>query len=135
MEPRITIITLGVSNLKRSYRFYKDGLGLPTEDSPDKGIVFFQLDGIKLALYPIDKLIEDVWPECKELESEKKKFTGITLAHNLETRDEVDQLLKRAEQAGAKIEKDAQEVFWGGYSGYFSDIDGHLWEVACSNKE
>jgi catechol 2,3-dioxygenase-like lactoylglutathione lyase family enzyme len=135
MEPRITLITLGVSDLERSYRFYKEVLNLPTEDSPEKGIIFFHLDGIKLSLYPIDKLAEDVWPELKVKEDERRKFSGITLAHNLETRDEVDQLLKQAEQAGAKIEKKAQKVFWGGYSGYFSDPDGHLWEVACSNNE
>ncbi len=134
MEPRITIITLGVSDLKRSYRFYKNGLGLSTEDSPEKGIIFFQLDGTKLALYPIDKLAEDVGPEFEEQENEKRKFSGITLAHNTETRDEVDQLLECAKQAGAKIEKKAQEVFWGGYSGYFSDPDGHIWEVACLHK-
>ena len=122
------------SDLERSYRFYKDGLGLPTNTSPEKGIVFFEMDGTKLALYPIDKLAEDVGPEFEGNENERGKFSGITLAHNTKTRDEVDQLLKRAEQAGAKIEKKAQEVFWGGYSGYFSDPDGYLWEVACNAK-
>ncbi|MGJ8639969.1 MAG: VOC family protein [Opitutaceae bacterium] len=131
MEPRISIITLGVADLERSYRFYKDGLGLPTTMTPDKGIVFFQTSGVCFALYPWDKLAEDVGPLfAPQTAGEGKRFSGVTLAHNTRTKAEVDALLQQAEAAGGTIEKAAQDVFWGGYSGYFSDPDGHLWEIA-----
>ena len=128
MEPRISIITLGVSDLERSYRFYKEGLSLPANTSPEGGIVFFRTTGACLALYPRERLAEDVGPGFDGRTTHK--FSGITLAHNTRTKEEVDQLLDRAEQAGGKIEKPAQDTFWGGYSGYFSDPDGYLWEVA-----
>ena len=127
MQPRISLITLGVADLERSLRFYRDGLGLPTTWQVDKGVIFFQTSGTCLALYPYEKLAEDVGPGFLVSRS---KFPGITLAHNVRTRDEVDALLRRAEQAGAKIEKPAADTFWGGYSGYFSDPDGYLWEIA-----
>jgi catechol 2,3-dioxygenase-like lactoylglutathione lyase family enzyme len=127
MEPRISIITLGVKSLERSLRFYRDGLGFPTTRKAEQGIVFFQTSGVCLALYPYDALAMDV---SEEFRVERSKFTGITLAHNVRSREEVDRLLKQAEQAGAKIEKPAGDTEWGGYSGYFSDPDGYLWEVA-----
>lgn len=127
MEPRISLITLGVADLERSLRFYRDGLGLPTTWSADKGVIFFQTNGVCLALFPYESLAEDVAPEFRV---ERARFSGITLAHNVRTRDEVDALLTRAERAGAKIEKPAQNAVWGGYSGYFSDPDGYLWEIA-----
>ncbi len=127
MEPRISIITLGVSDLERSLAFYRDGLGFPTSWTVDKGIIFFQTGGVCLALYPQDKLAEDVSPEFSP---EPGKFSGATLAHNVREKAEVDQVMQLAEAAGATIEKPAQDAFWGGYSGYFSDPDGHLWEVA-----
>jgi len=128
MQPRISLITLGVADLDRSLRFYRDGLGLPTSMDASKGIVFFQTAGTCLALYPYEKLAADVSPEFAVA---KSKFTGITLAHNVRTPEEVDAVLKQAEKAGAKIEKRAARADWGGYSGYFSDPDGYLWEVAC----
>ena len=128
MEPRISIITLGVSDMEKSYSFYKEGLGLPTTMSKEHGVIFFQTSGVCLALYPLEKLAEDVGPEWPQKVA--SGFSGITLAHNTHSEEEVDQLLQRAEKAGGKIEKPAQKVFWGGYSGYFSDPDGHLWEVA-----
>ncbi|MGA3066154.1 MAG: VOC family protein [Tepidisphaeraceae bacterium] len=127
MEPRISVITLGVRDLERSLRFYRDGLGLPTTRRADQGIIFFQTMGTCLALYPYQKLAEDVSPEFAV---EKSKFPGITLAHNVRRKEDVDRILKQAEQAGAKIEKPATGTFWGGYSGYFSDPDGYLWEIA-----
>ncbi len=127
MEPRISIICLGVADLERSFNFYKNGLGLPTTSSVKEGIVFFQTNGTCLELYPYDKLAKDV---SEEFNVPRSKFTGITLAHNVRTKEQVDQVLKRAEAAGAKIEKPAQDTDWGGYSGYFSDPDGYLWEVA-----
>src|SRR5688572_4612915 len=128
MEPRISIITLGVGDLGRSLSFYKDGLGLPTTRSAESGIVFFQTNGVALALFPYDELAKDI---SESFNVPRSKFTGITLAHNVRTKEEVDQILRRAEAAGAKIEKPAQDTEWGGYSGYFSDPDGYLWEVAC----
>jgi hypothetical protein len=127
MEPRISIITLGVSSLETSLRFYRDGLGFPTTSTPDKGIIFFQTGGVCLALYPYDELAKDVG---ESFLVKRPKFGGVTLAHNVRTRSEVDAVLELAKKAGATIEKSAHDTFWGGYSGYFSDPDGYLWEVA-----
>jgi catechol 2,3-dioxygenase-like lactoylglutathione lyase family enzyme len=127
MDPRISLITLGVTDLARSYRFYKDGLGLPTTRRPEDGIVFFQTRGATLALFPYSELAEDIGPGWNEPRS---RFPGVTLAHNVRTRPEVDELLAAAAAAGAEIVKPASDTTWGGYSGYFTDPDGHLWEVA-----
>ena len=131
MEPRISIVTLGVSDLQRSYKFYHQGLGLPTSGEPESGIIFLKTGGVCLALYPLDKLAEDVSPH---LSPARGRFSGITLAHNAKSKAEVDAVLALAEKSGGKIEKSAQDVFWGGYSGYFSDPDGYLWEVAYSDS-
>ena len=127
MDPRISIITLGVTSLERSLRFYRDGLGFPTTRRAEAGIVFFQTSGVCLALYPYPELAKDV---SEKFLVERSRFTGITLAHNVRNKEEVDRILKQAEQAGAKIEKPARDTDWGGYSGYFSDPDGYLWEIA-----
>jgi catechol 2,3-dioxygenase-like lactoylglutathione lyase family enzyme len=127
MEPRISIITLGVADLQRALRFYGEGLGFPTTRKAEQGIIFFQTAGACLALYPYELLAKDV---ADSFLVPRSKFTGITLAHNLRTREEVDRVLEQAERAGAKIEKPAQPTEWGGYGGYFSDPDGYLWEVA-----
>jgi hypothetical protein len=127
VEPRISIVTLGVGDLERSLRFYRDGLGLPTTWATDRGIIFFQTAGTCLALYPYAELAKDI---ADRPTPDRSKFPGITLAHNVRERHEVDQVLEQARKAGAKIEKPAQNASWGGYSGYFSDPDGYLWEVA-----
>jgi catechol 2,3-dioxygenase-like lactoylglutathione lyase family enzyme len=127
MEPRISLITLGVSDLERSLRFYRDGLGFPTTWSVEKGVIFFQTSGTCLALYPYEELAKDVSDAHLV---PRTKFGGIALAHNVRTREEVDQVLEQARAAGATIEKPAGDTFWGGYAGYFSDPDGYLWEVA-----
>lgn len=129
MEPRISIITLGVKNLDLSLKFYRDGLGFPTSGKKGDNIIFFQTGSTYLALYPFDKLAEDI---SKGFAPEKPKFTGITLAHNVHSNQEVDHILELAAKIGGKIEKPAQNTSWGGYSGYFSDPDGYLWEVARS---
>jgi uncharacterized protein len=127
MENRISIITLGVKDLERSLRFYRDGLGFKTTKKAEEGIIFFKTNGVCLALYPYDKLAEDI---SKEFLVPKSKFTGVTLAHNVRSKEEVMEVMKLAENSGAKIEKPAQNTDWGGFSGYFSDPDGYLWEVA-----
>ncbi len=132
MEPRISIITLGVKDLERSLRFYRDGLGFPTTRKTYEGIIFFKTKGTCLALFPYQALAEDI---CETFVGPRSKFPGITLAHNVRTPKEVDDFLLRAEKAGAKIEKKAKQTYWGGYSGYFSDPDGFLWEIACGAFE
>jgi uncharacterized protein len=125
MEPRISIITLGVANLQQSITFYRTGLVLPTNYKEGEGIAFFQLSGTWLALYPLKALAEDA---C--LPAERTLFGGITLAHNVSSKIKVDQVIAQALSAGAALLKPAANTFWGGYSGYFSDPDGHPWEVA-----
>jgi catechol 2,3-dioxygenase-like lactoylglutathione lyase family enzyme len=127
MEPRISIITLGVVDLVRSVRFYRDGLGFPTSYKDGEPIAFFSTGGARLALYPLDKLAEDISPS---MQPTKGQFSGITLAHNTRTKEQVAAILARAEAAGGTIVKHAQDVFWGGHSGYFADPDGYFWEVA-----
>jgi len=126
MEPRVSIVTLGVKDLQRSFEFYT-GLGFPSSRSPEDGIIFFKTGGVCLALYPIEALAKDVSPD---MGIKASGFGGITLAHNTRSKPEVDDILNKAVSLGAKLEKPAQDVFWGGYSGYFSDPDGYLWEIA-----
>ena len=125
MEPRISIITLGVNDLPRSVEFYRDGLGLPLFDENTESIAFFQNRGAWLALYPRESLAADAG-----VPTEGSGFSGVTLAHNVRTREEVDALLDVAVSAGATLVKPAQDTFWGGYSGYFADPEGYLWEIA-----
>lgn len=126
MKPKVSLIALGVRNLERALVFYRDGLGLPTHNyKPDEGIVFFAMEGTWLSLYPRDQLAKDAG-----VSSEASGFPGITLAHNVRSKDEADRVFAQAVAAGATPVKPPQDVFWGGYSGYFADPDGHLWEVA-----
>jgi catechol 2,3-dioxygenase-like lactoylglutathione lyase family enzyme len=125
MEQRVSIVTLGVSDLQRSREFY-ERLGWRRTMAKSEGIVFFQAGGMGVALYPRDELAKD----ANVAEPAPGGFRGMTLAFNARTRAEVDSVLKEAEAAGAKIVKPAQEAFWGGYSGYFADPDGFLWEAA-----
>lgn len=124
MRPRINMITLGVRNMEEAVRFYEKGLGFPRMPF-ESGAVFFTLNGSWLSLYPWNALAEDA-----AVNADGCGFRGITLAHVVSTREEVRNVLDRAVRAGGKLVKPAQEVFWGGYSGYFADPDGHLWEVA-----
>lgn len=124
MEPRLSLVTLGVTNLARSRAFY-ERLGWRASSASSDAIVFFQAGGMALALYPRADLAKDA-----RLAAEGSGFGGITLAHNTRTRDEVDRLLAEAAAAGAAILKPAEEASWGGYSGYFADPDGFPWEVA-----
>ena len=127
MEPRISIITLGVTDFARSLRFYRDGLGWPTSATEASAIAFFKTTGARLALYPFEDLAADISPS---LPPSRPGFGGITLAHNVRAREQVATILYQAEAAGASILKPAQDASWGGHSGYFSDPDGYCWEVA-----
>lgn len=127
MEPRITLITLGVTDLPAAVRFYRDGLGWPTRYAAGEPIAFFATRGARIALYPRTELAADISPTLAPGGSD---FSGITLAHNVRTKEEVAEVLAKAEAAGAAVVKPAQDVFWGGHSGYFRDPDGHYWEVA-----
>jgi uncharacterized protein len=124
MEQRLSLITLGVSDLSRSREFY-ERLGWRRSMAKEEGVIFFQAGSMALALYPRHELAIDA-----TIAPEGQGFPGITLAYNTRNRNEVDSVLKEAQAAGATIVKPAQEAFWGGYSGYFSDPDGFLWEVA-----
>lgn len=124
MKPRISMITLGVEDLERSVRFYGQGLGFPRMESPPT-VAFFTLNGSWLGLYGRDALAEDA-----QVSPQGSGFNSFTLAHNVESGAEVDRLLAEAVAAGATLVKPGQKVFWGGYSGYFKDPDGHLWEIA-----
>ena len=130
MKPRITVITLGVDDLERSLRFYRDGLGLSTEgivgtEFENGAVAFFDLQGgLKLAIWPRKRISLDAG-----IPQSCPSATECTLGHNLSSRAEVDAMMEQAKQAGAVIAKTAQDTFWGGYAGYFQDPDQHLWEV------
>jgi len=123
MNPRISMITLGVHNLQTSTEFYEK-LGFPRMESPP-AVAFFTLNGTWLGIYGHDALAEDA-----TVSPEGSGFAGFTMSHNVESEAEVEELLKQADAAGATVVKQAQKVFWGGYHGYFKDPDGYLWEVA-----
>jgi predicted lactoylglutathione lyase len=125
MRQKISLITFGVKDLQRSLNFYEKGLGWKKSAASQDNIAFFQMGGIVFALYSRDLLAEDAL-----LDSAGSGFSGITLSHNTKSEEEVDNVLKEVESLGAKILKPGQKVFWGGYSGYFSDPDGHIIEVA-----
>src|SRR5215216_3456357 len=130
MKPRITVITIGVDDLKRSLAFYRDGLALKTngivgEEFEYGAVVFIDLEnGAKLAHWPRKSIARD-----SGLSLQNPSATEFTLGHNLNSKQEVDDVMAQAKKAGATIIKPAHETFWGGYSGYFQDPDGHLWEV------
>jgi len=131
MKPRVTLITLGVDDLEKALRFYRDGLGLPSqgivgEKFEHGAVAFFELQrGFRMALWPRDSIAHDTG-----LPKTPRGPTDFTIAHNVNTREEVDAVMAQAKKAGANIVKAAHDTFYGGYAGYFQDPDGHLWEVA-----
>lgn len=130
MKPIITVITLGVDDLDRSLRFYRDGLGFPTngiigQEFEFGAVVFIDLQpGLRLALWPRKSIAHDTG-----LTLSKPSATDMTIGHNVSSTTEVDSIMVKAKQAGATILKPAHETFWGGYSGYFQDPDNHVWEI------
>ncbi|HLQ35737.1 MAG TPA: VOC family protein [Chloroflexota bacterium] len=126
MEPRVSLITLGVRDLQRSMRFYRDGLGWPLSSASVEGeVAFFKSGGAILALWSRAALATDAG-----LPLEASGFGGVALAHNVANRELVDEALREAAAAGGIITRPAQETDWGGYNGYFADPDGFLWEIA-----
>lgn len=131
MKPRITFITLGVDDLERAVRFYRDGLGLKTPgiigtEFEYGAVAFFEMQpGLRLALWPRTSISRDTG-----IPVSPPSPTDFTLAHNVSSKAAVDATLTGAERAGATIVRAAHETFYGGYAGYFQDPDGHLWEVA-----
>lgn len=125
MEPRISLVTLGVEDLDRARRFYGDRLGWPESSAGNAEVAFFRTGGVVVALYPGRLLAEDA-----RLPPERAPFGGITLAHNVRERHEVDAVLSRAVAAGARLLRPAEDTSWGGRTGYFADPDGHPWEIA-----
>ena len=131
MKPRITVLTLGVEDIEKSIRFYRDGLGLKTEgivgtEFEHGAVAFFDLEGgLKLALWPRKSISHDTG-----LPLGTPNPTDLTIGHNVSSKAEVDAVMRQAEAAGAVITKPAHDTFWGGYAGYFQDPDGHVWEVA-----
>ena len=124
MEQRLSMITLGVADMARAIAFYRDVLGWTQFPRPD-GIAFFDLDGLVFALYPQSAMAKE-WVRA----GDRAGSSGFVLAHNLRSKAEVDALFAQLRERGATILKAPEEVFWGGYSGYFADPDGHPWEVA-----
>ena len=124
MKPSISMITLGVRDLVAAIEFYEKGLGFPRMESPPE-VAFFTLRGTWLGLYGREALAEDA-----QVSAEGNGFEAFALAHNVKSEQEVDAVVSQAVKAGATLVKKPQKVFWGGYSGYFKDLDGHLWEVA-----
>lgn len=131
MKPRIKVITLAVADLERALVFYRDGLGLPTEgvigtEFEDGAVVFFHMnDDLVLALYPRPALAKDA-----NVALDAPSRSELSIGHNVASKEEVDEIMRQAGEAGANITDAARDRFWGGYSGYFQDPDGHLWEIA-----
>jgi uncharacterized protein len=124
--PRLTVVTLGVADLRRATRFYEAVLDAVPNTSYD-GVTFIELPGTWISLYPLADLAKDI---SADVPTARSGFSGITLAHNARSRDDVIAIMARAKSAGARIVKEPRETSWGGFSGYFADMDGHYWEVA-----
>jgi uncharacterized protein len=125
MEQRITLITLGVKNLQRSRDFYINIFGWKPLETSNESILFFQLNGIQLALFPQESLADDAG-----VPADGKGFRGFSLAHNVRSEKEVDELVASLEAKGVRVLKQPEKVFWGGYSSYIADPDDNLWEIA-----
>ena len=127
MQPRLCIVTLGVTDMARSKAFYLEGLGWPGAEQPSDDICFIQMPGMILGLYGWDALAEDMELPVGD---PPPAFRGMSMAYNTASEAETDEVMATAISAGATLIKSPEKVFWGGYSGYFADPDGHAWEVA-----
>lgn len=125
MRQKLNLITLGVDNFEKSVNFYEKGLGWKKSDKSVDGLALFPLGGIVLALHSRHELAADT-----TLNYQPTEFSGLTISYNAKSEKEVDDILKQVAKLGATIVKPAQKVYWGGYSGYFKDLDGYLFEVA-----
>ncbi|MDQ2864464.1 MAG: VOC family protein [Bacteroidota bacterium] len=125
MRQKLNLITLGVDDFQKSMDFYEKGLGWKISDKSMDGLALFPLGGITLALHPRQELANDA-----TLKFQATEFSGMTISFNAKSEKEVDEVMSKVEELGATIIKPAQKVFWGGYSGYFKDLDGYLFEVA-----
>ena len=125
MRQKLNLITLGTEDFEKSLDFYEKGLGWKKSEKSMDGLALFDLGGIILALHPKKDLAEDA-----NLPYQPTSFSGLTISHNTRSEAEVDEILEKVAKLGATIVKPAQKVYWGGYSGYFKDLDGHLFEVA-----
>ena len=126
MEPRLSFVTLGVADVAASRKFY-EALGFRASSASQPDVAFFDAGGVVLAVFGRAALAEDAG-----VAADKPGFSGVALAHNVRLETDVDGVLAEAVAAGAKLLKPGQKAFWGGYSGYFADPDGHVWEVACN---
>ncbi|UOQ42870.1 VOC family protein [Halobacillus salinarum] len=130
MKPKITVVTLGVENLEKAVAFYKEGLGFPTkgiigEEFDQGAVAFFDLhEGLKLAVWHRENIASEA-----KIPLTPSSAAAFTIGHNVASKNEVNQVMEEAEKAGAVITDPAHETFWGGYSGHFQDLDGHVWEV------
>lgn len=126
---RINLIALGVRDMEKSLAFFRE-IGFITKTTAKNApIVFFNNEGSKLELFPLEELAKDINPDNPPA-LPQGGFSGLTLACNMKSREEVDVAMKKAQAAGATIAKEPQELIWGGYGGYFVDLDGYYWEVA-----
>ncbi|MCW7474623.1 VOC family protein [Leptospira levettii] len=126
MFPRINLITLGVSDLNRAVHFYETGLGWKKSKESNENVAFFQIGALVLGLFGEKDLAKDIGIPFQN----RQEYSGLTLAQNVETEAEVDRIINEVRKLGATILKEPQKVFWGGYSAYFKDLDGHIFEVA-----
>lgn len=136
LEPRISIIGLCVSDIQRSYEFYAEGLGFPTSKKPEDTHIPFKLNGVCFCIYPYENLKSENLNRTIDIKRalDRSLMPGMGLAYNTRKKHEVEQVLDLAKRSGGTIEKEPEETFWGGYSGYFADPDGYLWEVAWAES-
>jgi uncharacterized glyoxalase superfamily protein PhnB len=131
MQQRLSLVTLGVADLARAIEFYENVVGWKAAPSPPE-VAFFDLNGVVFSLFPHTELAKDINTTLPAAGIGSGTYEGVTLAHNVASKEEVDAIFVRLQEKGARIVKPPEAVFWGGYSGYFADPDGHLWEIASN---
>lgn len=125
---KITCICLGVNNMRRAVKFYRDGLGFKTNETSDEPqVVFFNTPGVKFELFPLERLAEDI--NEKNPPQTTTGFSGVTLAYNVQRKEDVNEVIEKVRRVGGIIVKEPTDTFWGGFHAYFADLDGYHWEV------